>query len=557
MSAMNADYVIIGAGSAGCAMAYRLGEAGKRVLVIEHGGTDAGPFIQMPAALSYPMNMSRYDWGLASEPEPHLGGRVLATPRGKVVGGSSSINGMVYVRGHARDFDTWDEMGAQGWSYADVLPYFKRMEHWHGEASANSPRSEYRGTDGPLHVTRGPRKNPLFAAFIKAGSEAGYPVTEDYNGEAQEGFGAMEATIWRGRRWSAANAYLKPALKRDNVTLIRALARKVVITDGRATGVEIERSGKVEVVTANREVIIAASSINTPKILMLSGVGPAAHLAEHGIPVVADRPGVGANLQDHLELYLQFASKQPVTLYKYWNLLGKAMIGAQWLFTGKGLGASNQFEACAFIRSKAGVEYPDIQYHFLPIAVRYDGKAAAEGHGFQVHCGPMRSTSRGSVTLRSNNPNDNPVIRFNYMSQASDWEDFRTCIRLTREVFGQPAMQPFVKHEIQPGSAVQSDAELDDFIRDHVESAYHPCGTARMGRVDDPMAVVDPECRVIGVEGLRVADSSIFPQVTNGNLNAPSIMVGEKAADHILGRAMLPRSNLQPKIAADWYSKQR
>lgn len=557
MSAMNADYVIIGAGSAGCAMAYRLGEAGKRVLVIEHGGTDAGPFIQMPAALSYPMNMSRYDWGLASEPEPHLGGRVLATPRGKVVGGSSSINGMVYVRGHARDFDTWDEMGAQGWSYADVLPYFKRMEHWHGEASANSPRSEYRGTDGPLHITRGPRKNPLFAAFIKAGSEAGYPVTEDYNGEAQEGFGAMEATIWRGRRWSAANAYLKPALKRDNVTLIRALARRVVITDGRATGVEIERAGKIEVVTANREVIIAASSINTPKILMLSGVGPAAHLAEHGIPVVADRPGVGANLQDHLELYLQFASKQPVTLYKYWNLLGKAMIGAQWLFTGKGLGASNQFEACAFIRSKAGVEYPDIQYHFLPIAVRYDGKAAAEGHGFQVHCGPMRSTSRGSVTLRSNDPNDNPVIRFNYMSQASDWEDFRTCIRLTREVFGQPAMQPFVKHEIQPGSAVQSDAQLDDFIREHVESAYHPCGTARMGRRDDPMAVVDPECRVIGVEGLRVADSSIFPQVTNGNLNAPSIMVGEKAADHILGRAMLPRSNLQPKIAAKWYNTQR
>lgn len=557
MSAMNADYVIIGAGSAGCAMAYRLGEAGKRVLVIEHGGTDAGPFIQMPAALSYPMNMSRYDWGLASEPEPHLGGRVLATPRGKVVGGSSSINGMVYVRGHARDFDTWDEMGAQGWSYADVLPYFKRMEHWHGEASASSPRSAYRGTDGPLHVTRGPRKNPLFAAFIKAGSEAGYPVTEDYNGEAQEGFGAMEATIWRGRRWSAANAYLKPALKRDNVTLIRALARRVIITDGRATGVEIERGGKIEVVSANREVIIAASSINTPKILMLSGVGPAAHLTEHGIPVVADRPGVGANLQDHLELYLQFASKQPVTLYKYWNLLGKAMIGAQWLFTGKGLGASNQFEACAFIRSKAGIEYPDIQYHFLPIAVRYDGKAAAEGHGFQVHCGPMRSTSRGSVTLRSNDPKDNPVIRFNYMSQASDWEDFRACIRLTREVFGQPAMQPFVKHEIQPGSAVQSDAELDDFIREHVESAYHPCGTARMGRADDPMAVVDPECRVIGVDGLRVADSSIFPQVTNGNLNAPSIMVGEKAADHILGRAMLPRSNLQPKIAANWYNSQR
>ncbi|MFT4150812.1 MAG: choline dehydrogenase [Paracoccaceae bacterium] len=549
---MNADFVIVGAGSAGCAMAYRLGEAGAKVLVIEHGGTDAGPFIQMPAALSYPMNMGMYDWGFASEPEPHLGGRVLATPRGKVIGGSSSINGMVYVRGHARDFDTWADMGAQGWAYADVLPYFKRMENWHG-----GPRSDYRGTDGPLHITRGPRKNPLFDAFIEAGRQAGYPVTPDYNGEAQEGFGPMEATIWKGRRWSAANAYLRPALKRENVSLIRALARKVVIENGRAVGVEIERGGRVEVIRANREVVLAASSINTPKLLMLSGIGAGAHLAEHGIPVVVDRPGVGANLQDHLELYLQFASKQPITLYKYWNLWGKAVIGAQWLFTGTGLGASNQFEACAFIRSKIGVEYPDIQYHFLPIAVRYDGKASAEGHGFQVHTGPMRSKSRGAVTLRSGDPNDKPVIRFNYMSDPGDWQDFRTAIRLTREIFGEPAMQPFVKHEIQPGAKVQSDAELDGFIREHVESAYHPCGTARMGAASDPMAVVDPECRVIGVDGLRVADSSIFPQVTNGNLNGPSIMVGEKAADHILGRTPLPRSNLQPKIAENWRAAQR
>lgn len=549
---MNADFVIVGAGSAGCAMAYRLGEAGAKVLVIEHGGTDAGPFIQMPAALSYPMNMGLYDWGFASEPEPHLGGRVLATPRGKVIGGSSSINGMVYVRGHARDFDTWADMGAQGWAYADVLPYFKRMEHWHG-----GPHSAYRGTDGPLHITRGPRHNPLFDAFIEAGRQAGYPVTPDYNGEAQEGFGPMEATIWKGRRWSAANAYLRPALKRENVSIIRAFARKVVIENGRATGVEVERGGRVEVIRANREVVIAASSINTPKILMLSGIGSAAHLRGHGIPVVADRPGVGANLQDHLELYLQFASKQPITLYKYWNLWGKAVIGAQWLFTGKGLGASNQFEACGFIRSKAGVEYPDIQYHFLPIAVRYDGKASAEGHGFQVHTGPMRSKSRGSVTLRSADPNDKPVIRFNYMSDPTDWQDFRAAIRLTREIFGEPAMQPFVKHEIQPGESAQTDAELDAFIRDHAESAYHPCGTARMGRADDPLAVVDPECRVIGVEGLRVADSSIFPQVTNGNLNGPSIMVGEKAADHLLGRTPLPRSNLQPKIAENWQTAQR
>lgn len=549
---MHADYVIVGAGSAGCAMAYRLAEAGKRVVVIEHGGSDAGPFIQMPGALSYPMNMGIYDWGFATEPEPHLGGRVLATPRGKVIGGSSSINGMVYVRGHARDYDTWAEMGADGWSYADVLPYFKRMEHSHGGSGA-----EFRGTSGPLHITRGPRANPLFDAFIAAGEQAGYPVTADYNGQQQEGFGPMEATIWKSRRWSAANAYLKPAMAGGNVHVVRGLARRVVMEGRRAVGVEVDtRSGR-EVIRAGREVILAASSINSPKLLMLSGIGPAAHLKEHGIEVVADRPGVGANLQDHLEIYMQYAASQPVTLFKYWNLWGKAWVGAQWLFTGTGPGASNQFEACAFIRSKAGVEYPDIQYHFLPIAVRYDGKAVAEGHGFQVHVGPMRSKSRGAVTLRSGNPADAPVIRFNYMSHPEDWEDFRACIRLTREIFGQEAFRPYLKEELQPGPKVQGDIQLDDFLREHVESAYHPCGTARMGRADDPMAVVDPECRVIGVEGLRVADSSIFPQVTNGNLNGPSIMTGEKAADHILGRTPLPAANLEPWINPNWRTAQR
>jgi len=550
---MSSDYVIVGAGSAGCAMAYRLAEAGRSVTLIEFGGTDAGPFIQMPAALSYPMNMGLYDWGFQTEPEPHLGGRVLATPRGKVIGGSSSINGMVYVRGHARDFDHWAEQGAAGWSYADVLPYFKRMESWHGDTG----EADYRGSDGPLHITRGPRANPLFNAFIEAGRQAGYPVTEDYNGRQQEGFGAMEATIWRGRRWSAANAYLKPALKTGRVKVEKGFARRVVIENGRATGVEVEQKGGIVVIPAAREVILAASSINTPKLLLLSGVGPAAHLREHGIHVWADRPGVGANLQDHLELYLQFAASQPVTLYKYWNLWGKALIGAQWLLTGRGLGASNQFESCAFIRSKAGVDYPDIQYHFLPIAVRYDGKAAAEGHGFQTHVGPMRSASRGDVTLRSSDPRVAPRIRFNYMSQESDWDDFRRCIRLTREIIGQQAFAPYLKSEIQPGAGVQSDDELNAFIREHVESAYHPCGTARMGAASDPGAVVDPECRVIGVDGLRVADSSIFPRVTNGNLNGPSIMTGEKAADHILGRAMLPPSNLAPWINPDWQQAQR
>ena len=550
-----ADYVIIGAGSAGCAMAYRLAEAGKKVLVIEHGGTDAGPFIQMPAALSYPMNMAMYDWGFRSEPEPHLGGRQLATPRGKVIGGSSSVNGMIYVRGHARDYDHWAESGAAGWAYTDVLPYFKRMEHWH--SGGHGGDKDWRGKDGPLHVTRGPRTNPLTRAFVEAGRQAGYPVTGDYNGQQQEGFGPFDATIWKGRRWSAANAYLRPAMKTGNCTVIRAFARRVVIEDGRATGVEVERGGKIEVIAAGREVIVAASSIKSPKILMLSGIGPAAHLKEHGIDVIADRPGVGQNLQDHLELYIQQAATQPVSLFKYWNLWSKAIIGARWLFTKRGLGASNQFESAAFVRSKAGVEYPDIQYHFLPIAIRYDGQAAAEGHGFQAHVGPMRSASRGAITLRSGDPKDAPKILFNYMSETSDWEDFRTCIRLTREIFGQEAFAPYRGKEIQPGAECQSDDDLDDFIREHVESAYHPCGTCKMGAASDPMAVVDPTCKVIGVEGLRVADSSIFPRITNGNLNAPSIMTGEKAADHILGRDMLPPSNDEPWINPNWKTSQR
>ena len=553
---MNADFVIVGAGSAGCAMAYRLSENGKNsVLVIEFGGTDMGPLIQMPAALSYPMNMKTYDWGFQSEPEPHLNGRKLATPRGKVVGGSSSINGMVYVRGHAKDYDHWQESGADGWSYADVLPYFKRMETWDANGHGGDP--EWRGKDGPLHVTRGPRENPLFDAFVNAGRQAGYETTSDYNGEKQEGFGPMEQTVHNGRRWSAANAYLKPALKRANCNIIRAFARKIVIENGRAVGVEIERGGKIELIEADKEVIIASSSINSPKLLMLSGIGPAKHLKEHGINVIADRPGVGQNLQDHLELYLQVACLKPITLYKHWNLFSKAMIGAQWLFTKTGLGASNQFESAAFIRSKAGVEYPDIQYHFLPIAVRYDGQVAAEGHGFQAHVGPMRSNSRGSITLASADPKDAPKILFNYMSTPEDWVDFRNCIRLTREVFGQDAFKQYAGKEIQPGNALHTDAELDTFINEHVESAYHPCGTCKMGATSDPMAVVDPECRGIGVEGLRVADSSIFPRITNGNLNGPSIMTGEKAADHILGKGMLPKSNAQPWNHPDWQTKQR
>ena len=426
----------------------------------------------------------------------------------------------------------------------EAMPYFMRMENWHDGGHGGDPA--WRGSDGPLHITRGPRTNPLFHAFVEAGRQAGYEQTADYNGEKQEGFGPMEQTVWKGRRWSAANAYLKPALKRDNCNLMRCLAERIVIEDGKAIGVEIRNGSETTIVRANREVIISASSINSPKLLMLSGIGPAAHLKDKGIDVVADRAGVGQNLQDHLELYIQQACTQPITLFKYWNLLGKSAIGAQWLLTKTGLGTSNQFESAAFLRSGPKAEYPDIQYHFLPIAIRYDGQAAAEGHGFQAHVGPMRSKSRGQITLQSSDPSAAPKIEFNYMSDPEDWEVFRHCIRLTRTIFGQEAFAPYRGKEIQPGKDYQSDDELDRFIAEHAESAYHPCGTCKMGAADDPMAVVDPDCKVIGVEGLRLADSSIFPRITNGNLNGPSIMVGEKASDHILNEGMLPRSSFKP-----------
>ncbi|MDS9949593.1 MAG: choline dehydrogenase [Planktomarina sp.] len=553
---MEADFVIVGSGSSGSALASRLSEDGKNsVLVLEYGGTDTSPLIQMPGALSFPMNMPRYDWGYFSEPEPHLGGRKLACPRGKVIGGSSSINGMVYVRGHAGDYDNWSDTGAEGWSYADVLPYFLRMENWHDSGQGGDP--EWRGKNGPLHITRGKRDIPLHKAFVDAGIQAGFELTKDYNGEQQEGFSPMEQTVWKGQRWSAANAYLKPALKRSNLDLHNCLARRIIMDGKRAVGVEVQRGSDVYIVHARREVIIAASAINSPKLLMLSGIGPAAHIKETGINVIADRPGVGQNLQDHLELYIQQACTQPITLFKYWNLFGKMRVGIEWLLNKSGPGASNAFETCAFLRSKPGVSYPDIQYHFLPIAVRYDGQAAAEGHGFQAHVGPMRSASRGSIRLNSSNPEDKPKIVFNYMSQPQDWEDFRHCIRLTRSIFGQPAFDPFRGKEIQPGIDVQSDEELDTFISEHVESAYHPCGTCKIGRPDDPMAVVDPECRVIGVDSLRVVDSSIFPRIPNGNLNGPSIMVGEKGADHILGRAPLPKDNRAPWINPRWKTSDR
>ncbi len=547
------DFIIVGSGSAGSVLADRLSvDARHSVLVLEYGGTDRGPLIQMPSALSYPMNMGLYNWGFETEPEPHLNNRRLATPRGKVMGGSSSINGMVYVRGHAKDFDTWADMGATGWSFADVLPYFKRQEHVEGG------EPDWRGHHGPLYVKKGPRANPLYQAFIEAGQQAGYPVSKDYNGHQQEGFAAFEMTVHNGLRWSAANAYLWPTIRKGRIDMeTRCMAQRILLQGKKAIGMEYVQGGELKQAFARREVIISASTINSPAILQRSGIGAPDTLKAAGVGVVHALPGVGENLHDHLEVYFQLRCLQPITLNSQLGLYSKAKIGLQWMLFGTGLGATNHFESCGFIRSRAGIEYPDIQYHFLPAAMRYDGKVAFAGDGMQVHVGPMRTKSRGHVRIKSADANEHPAILFNYMSHADDWEEFRACIRLTRELFQQQAMKPYAGDEIQPGAAVQSDAQIDDFIRAHCESAYHPCGTCKMGSVKDKMAVVDPECRVIGLQNLRVVDSSIMPQVTNGNLNAPTIMIGEKAADHILGKQPLPPSNLEPWINPNWKTKQR
>ncbi len=550
---MQFDYVIVGAGSAGCVLANRLSEdARATVLVLERGGDDGSVLIQMPSALSIPLNMPRYNWGYESEPEPHLNGRRINCPRGKVLGGSSSINGLVYIRGNAMDFDNWEAAGARGWGYRHVLPYFRRAE------TREEGADEYRGGGGPLHTSYGPLKNPLYGAFVEAAVQAGYPATADVNGYQQEGFGRMDMTVHRGRRCSAARAYLKPAMKRRNLAVKTGVAVTRVVFEGRrAVGVSFLEGGEDRVALARREVILAGGSINSPQLLKLSGVGPGEELRRFGIDVVHDLPGVGENLQDHLEFYFQQACTQPITLYSAQGLLAKGFIGAKWLLFRSGLGATNHFESCGFIRSRAGEKYPDIQYHFLPIAVSYDGKSLASEHGMQAHVGPMRSKSRGHVRLASADPLAAPRILFNYMSHEDDWWDMRACVRLTREIFAQAAFDPYRGREIQPGPDVVSDAAIDAFVREKVESAYHPCGTCRMGAADDPRSVVTPDAKVIGVAGLRVVDSSIMPEITNGNLNAPTIMIGEKAADMILGREPLPPSNARAFVAEGWAEKQR
>ncbi|HEY8265944.1 MAG TPA: choline dehydrogenase [Steroidobacteraceae bacterium] len=548
------DYVIVGAGSAGCVLADRLTEDGTNtVLVLEVGGSDRSIFVQMPSALSIPMGMEKYDWRFYTEPEPGLGGRRLHTPRGKVLGGSSSINGMVYVRGNAQDFQRWESEGATGWDYASVLPYFRRAE------KRASGGDNYRGDDGPLQTRYGTLENTLHAVWLEAGGQAGYAHTDDINGYQQEGFGRLDMTVGEdGRRSSAANAYLRPAMQRPNLAVkTGALATRILIDERRAIGVEYRQGEALLAVRARREVIVASGPINSPKLLKLSGVGPAAELREYGIEVVADRPGVGENLQDHIEFYFQVASTQPVTLYSSMGLFARAIIGARWLLRKDGLGATNHFETGGFIRSRAGVPYPDIQFHFLPLAVTYDGSSLAKEHGFQAHVGPMRSKSRGHVRLASSDPREKPRILFNYLSHPEDLAEFRAGVRLTREIFAQKAFDPYRGREIQPGKDVQTDDEIDAFVRAKVESAYHPSCSCKMGRSSDPMAVVDPQGRVYGVEGLRVVDSSAMPSITTGNLNAPTIMLAEKMADHVLGKAPLAPSSAPYYVVGDWQVSQR
>ena len=526
----NYDYIIVGAGSAGCVLAARLAEnPDTTVLLIEAGGHDKKLSIKMPSAFYMPLNDLNLNWGYYSEPEPYLNNRRVHCPRGKVLGGSSSINGMVYIRGNQEDFNEWARLGATGWNYESVLPYFKKSQHADNRTEAHP----YQGHAGPLATTTGTLSNPLYSVFLDAIKSAGHHLNQDVNGANQQGFGPVPMTVDSGIRASTFYSYLaKPKKERDNLEIVsNALTQRILIKDKTAFGVNYLHRGRQIKATASSEVILSAGAINSPQLLMLSGIGEESELNSHGIEIHSELPGVGKNLMDHLEVYVQQACLKPISLHKHLGLLGKARIGLEWLATGRGLGATNHFEVGGFIRSSDKIPYPDIQFHFLPVAMSYDGKSKASQHGFQVHVGPMLPKSRGKVSLKNSNPDLPPKIEFNYMSDEADFSVFRAAIQAARKIFNQPDFERIRGRELNPGQHCQSEEALNNFIKENAESAYHPCGTCKMGV--DQSSVVDPAGRVYGIDSLRVVDASIFPQITNGNLNAPTMMVAERIADLI------------------------
>ncbi len=533
------DYIIIGAGSAGCVLANRLSaDPSLRVLLLEAGGKDNSMLVKMPAGVGRLLSHKKMNWCFETEGQEHLNYRRLFWPRGKVLGGSSSINGMIYIRGHARDYDHWRQLGLEGWGYADVLPYFKRSEDFEDGGD------DFHGEGGPLKVSAGRSTNPLFRTFVEAGRQAGHPLTDDFNGFQQEGMGPYHLTIRDGQRQSAAAGYLRPAMDRDNLSVeVQALTSRIVFEGTKARGVDYVQNGESHTVHADREVILCGGAVNSPQTLLLSGLGEADYLKRFGIDVVADLPGVGKNLQDHLDATVQYECTQPITFYSQMNPLRALVTGMQYTFFKTGLGAQNALEAGAFLKSRPELDVPDLQLHFLPVNMYDHARKPADRHGFMAHVCQLRPESRGFIALKSTNPSDPPLIQPNYLATENDRIAMREGVKITRDIFGQEAFDPYRGPELMPGAHVQSDDKIDDFIRRTAETIYHPIGSVKMGT--DAESVVDAQCRVHGVEGLRVVDASVMPTLVGGNTNAPTIMIAEKISDAILGKPPLPPEVVQ------------